>query len=324
MDIQQVFTYLKKDLDRIERDFSKYTLSEISLMTKISKYILSSGGKRVRPSICVLSSRMCGYKKAKLYPIACAVELLHNATLLHDDVIDSAEIRRGKQAANALWNNKASVLVGDFMITQVFDIVVKSRNFKLLDLFTQTTEYLVNGEIYQMLKEKDTHITKDEYFYIIKNKTAVLISVAAESGAILAERSDKEIRALKSFGMNIDMAFQIIDDALDYAADEAVLGKAVLSDLAEGKVTLPIIHILEEGGDADKALLSAIIEKDKHTAGDMKKIMRMINKYDSVGYATGIARKFAKKATNKLKQFPDCKEKEALLTISDFVVDRKY
>jgi octaprenyl-diphosphate synthase len=323
MDIKQVFHFLKKDLNKIERTFKKYTLSEVDLATKISNYILFSGGKRVRPSILLLGAKMCGYENVELYDLACAIELLHTATLLHDDVIDNAKLRRGKKSANIVWENKASVLVGDFLNTQVLSILVKKGDLEILDLFTKTTLNLINGEIFQLTKEKDIKITQDEYFYIIKNKTAVLMSLAMVVGAILAKKSDVEKKALKSFGMNLGMAFQIIDDALDYDADVARLGKSLLSDLKDGKITLPLIHILENGSRVDKKTISKVIVSKEHTSEDIKAIYGLIKKYDSIDYVKVVAKTFVKKATKQLGCFPNSREKDALLTVADFVINRK-
>ena len=324
MDIKQAFSLVKKDLEKVERSFRKYTLSEVSLATRISNYVLSSGGKRIRPSLFLLITKMCGYSKAEMYPVACAIELLHTATLLHDDVVDSATLRRGSKSANAVWGNKASVLVGDFVHAQVFNILVATKNQEILDLFTKTTVDLVNGEIFQLLKEKDTSMTQDEYFYIIKNKTAGLMSTGAAAAGILAERDQREIKALKSFGMNLGMAFQIIDDALDYVADEKDLGKSVLADFNEGKFTLPIIHILDNGTVMDKSYLKKVLKNEKHTQKDIALVLTLIEKYDSINYVRDIGEKYISKAIKQLKIFPETKEKEALIAIADHIINRNH
>jgi octaprenyl-diphosphate synthase len=324
MEIKEVFSLLKKDLDRVEKTFSEHTLSEVALATKISNYLLFSGGKRIRPAIFLLCAKLCGCKKAFVYHIACAIELLHTATLLHDDVIDNGTLRRGKKTANLVWDNKACILTGDFINTSVFKILIKARSFELLDLFAETTTDLANGEIFQLTKERDPKITKDDYFYIVKNKTAILLAAASVSGAILAERPPKEKKALKAFGMNLGMAFQVIDDALDYEADEKKLGKAMLADLNEGRVTLPLIHILEIGNREDKRTIKNIIKKEKRNNSDMKSIYRLIKKYDCIEYVNGVAEDYVRKSVNQLGVFPDSKEKEALLTVADFVTSRKY
>jgi octaprenyl-diphosphate synthase len=324
MDIKQVFSFIKKDMDKVEKTLKKYTLSEVALATKISNYTLFSGGKRVRPAIFMICAKMCGYDKADLYPLACAVELLHTATLLHDDVIDGASLRRGKKCANIVWENKASILVGDFLNARVFNIFMDTRDLEIIELFTRSTLNIINGEIFQLTKEKDIKITQDEYFYIVKNKTAVLMSAAAAVGGILAKRPENEKKALKSFGLNLGMAFQIIDDALDYDADEKELGKSMLADLKEGKITLPLIHILENGTRADKSMISKIIASEKHSQKDAKEVLGLIKKYDSIDYVKGVAGSFIKKAVKQLGCFPDSREKEALLTIADFIINRAY
>ncbi len=323
MNIKEVFALLKKDIAKVEKTFKKHIVSEVTLATKISEYILSSGGKRVRPSIMILCSKMCGYSGDDLYELASAIELLHNATLLHDDVIDGASVRRGRKAANVVYGNKATVLAGDFINTKAFRILVMVNNHEILDLFTLATIDLVNGEIFQLVKEKDVKITREDYFYIIKNKTATLMSIAAATGGILAAIEPEKVTALKEFGTNVGMAFQLIDDALDYAADEKELGKAMLADLEEGKITMPLIHILEVGSRSEKSALKKIIVSEEHTKADIKTVYDLIQKYDSIEYAKNIARDFINKAVTRMKHFDDCPEKESLLTITDFIINRR-
>lgn len=325
MDIKSVFSFLKKDLNQIEKDFNKYTKSEVPIATKISNYVISGGGKRVRPSLLILSARMCGCKDMQtVYKLGCAIEMLHTATLLHDDVIDNAKTRRGRESANILFDNKATILAGDFLNSQVLIILVSTNNLEVLDIYTKTTLGLVHGEIFQMLKERDVKITQDDYFYIIRNKTASLMATGAMTGAILAGKSDNEKKALQSFGLNMGMAFQIIDDALDYAADESKLGKNLFADLNEGKITLPLIHILENGSSADKKTVAKVIKSENHTDKDLKEIFNLIKKYDSINYTKGVAMDFVNKAVENLTIFPDCQEKEAMLTVANFVVNRGY
>ncbi|MFQ5900812.1 MAG: polyprenyl synthetase family protein [Thermodesulfobacteriota bacterium] len=323
MNIEEVYGLIKDDLSRVEHEFKKSLRSEVYLISKVGEYILKSGGKRFRPSLLLLSARLCDCKDYCHIPLAGMVEFIHTATLLHDDVVDNAKLRRGKVSANSIWGNGASVLIGDFLFSKSFDIMVKDGNMRVLEVMAGTTTYMAEGEILQLMKEGDIGITEDEYTSVILNKTALLISAACRLGAILGKTSLKQENALADFGIELGIAFQLIDDCMDYKSQASEWGKAIGNDLREGKVTMPLIHTLRNCSKEEQEEISRAIEGDYIGEECLKRIIELIDRYKGIEYTENRAREYVDRAKNFLDTFEHCLEKTALYAMADYVIDRR-
>jgi octaprenyl-diphosphate synthase len=295
--------------------------SDVILIGEVGQHIFQSGGKRMRPLLTILSSRLCDCRNNVHLDMAAILELIHTATLLHDDVVDHADLRRGSRSANFVWDSETSVLVGDFLFTRAFCMMVNHRNMKILDLMSETCRQLAEGEILELTKSGDPYIREEDYLAIVRNKTAVLISAACRIGAILGERNEWE-EDLANYGMNIGMAFQLIDDVLDYEAKEQVLGKTVGKDLQEGKVTIPMIRTLKCCTESERARMVDIIRARSQDSRHLKEILRTIQKYDGLEHAHAKARHYVGAAKTALKVLPDGRAKSALLAVAEFVATR--
>ena len=321
MQIQDVFHYFGSDLKRVEEHMEMYLRSEVRLIPEIIHHLIGSGGKRFRPLLLLAAAELCGYRGERRYPLSAIIEFIHTATLLHDDVIDHAETRRGKVSANQVWGNAASVLVGDFLYSKSFHLITDDGNLAILKLISTTTNTMSEGEVFQLMKAGDVTITEKEYLLIVEKKTSILISAACAIGGILGNATDGQIEALTRFGMRLGTAFQITDDTLDYVAKEEEFGKAIGQDLREGKLTLPLIRTLRKCTPEEKTFIRTGIEnKDgEATAG----IMALIQHYDGIPYALGKARTCIDEAKGVLNPFPDSEAKTALLTIADYIIERR-
>ncbi len=259
----QIFSDLKPDLDKINQIILDNCSGEADLIADIGRHIILPGGKRIRPILTILSSYICNYSNPQNhhYNLAAAVELIHTATLLHDDVVDNGELRRGKKTANSIWGNKASILVGDYLLSTAFQLMVKSNSIKVLDLLSNTSRIMSDGEVMQLMNSSDIDIKEDKYIQIISQKTAILFAAATSVGAIISNSSAQEEQALYDFGINLGIAFQIMDDILDYSSSSNVLGKEIGDDFFEGKVTLPIIIAYEKANNDEKKKLSIFSRK---------------------------------------------------------------
>ena len=321
MQIQDVFHYFGSDLKRVEEHMEMYLRSEVRLIPEIIHHLIGSGGKRFRPLLLLASAELCGYRGERRYPLSAIIEFIHTATLLHDDVIDHAETRRGKVSANRVWGNAASVLVGDFLYSKSFHLMTEDGNLAILKLISTTTNTMSEGEVFQLMKAGDVNITEKEYLLIVEKKTSILISAACAIGGILGNATEGQIEALTRFGMRLGTAFQITDDTLDYVAKEEEFGKAIGQDLSEGKLTLPLIRTMRKCTPEERALIRTGIEtKDgEATAG----IMAIMHRYDGIPYALGKAKTCIDEARGFMTSFPDSEAKTALLTIADYIIERR-
>lgn len=315
-------SFLNDDVKRVEAQFREDLTSRVPLIRKVGEYVLASGGKRVRPMLLLLSAHLTGYQGEAHIGLASVVEFIHTATLLHDDVVDSAVLRRGQGSVNSVWGNEASVLVGDFLFAKAFSIMVRAGNLKVLEALSDATTQMAEGEVLQLISTCDLAIDEDRYIEVVQNKTAVLLSAASRCGAILGECSSVEEDALASFGMDIGIAFQFMDDALDYVADQAEFGKECGHDLLEGKVTLPLIHALTQCTAGERQKIEAIVEKEDLPEADLTYVVDLINGYDGIAYTHDRARALVEQAKICLEPFADCPAKEALLRLADYVVSR--
>jgi len=318
--IQDVFRYYGEDLRHVEECMESHLHSEIALIPEIIYHLLGSGGKRFRPLLLLATSALCGYRGERRYSLAAMIEFIHTASLLHDDVVDHAETRRGKTSSNNIWGNAASVLVGDFLYSKSFKIMTEDGSLPILKLLSTTTNTMSEGEVFQMVKSGDINITEKEYLLIIEKKTSTLISAACAVGGILGNNaSDAKIEALTRFGMRVGSAFQITDDTLDYTAREEEFGKAIGKDLEEGKITLPLIRTLKKCSPHERETIKQAVQQKGRSISD---VVSLIHKYDGVNYALNKARSYITEGKEFLACFSDSEAKASLLTISDYIVER--
>jgi octaprenyl-diphosphate synthase len=315
------FDLLRDDLAAIEREFGRDTVSSVHAITEIGEHLRAGGGKRIRPALLLLCAKLFPHDERSAVKLGAVVEIIHTATLVHDDIIDEAKTRRGRPAANTQWGNSKCVLAGDWLYMQAFKIAVQERNFRLLDVLIDLTQQMVEGELLQMEKLGKC-ISLDDHFDLIFRKTACLFSVCMRLGAILGKATEAEEERLAEYGRNLGLAFQIVDDVLDLTASEQVLGKPVASDLREGKVTMAVIHALERCTPAERKLVEKVLEERAFQSVRHEQILEMLERYDSIDYAYEAAAKYAEAAAEALSSFPDSEIKRALMFAPEFVVER--
>jgi octaprenyl-diphosphate synthase len=319
---KEIFDLLREDLVAIEREFGRDTVAGVEAITEIGEYLRIGGGKRLRPALLLLSSRLFGYQGRGAIRLGAVVEIIHTATLVHDDIIDEADTRRGRPAANTQWGNSKCVLAGDWLYMQAFKIAVRERNFRILDTLIELTQQMVEGELLQMEKLGKL-ISLDEHFDLIYRKTACLFSVCMRMGAILGGATPAQEESLAQYGHDLGMAFQIVDDVLDLTAAEEVLGKPVASDLREGKVTMPVIHALERCTPAEREAIATVMREQVFDGVTHSQILAILNRYGSLNAAHDRAAQYATLARNSISGFPEGETKRALLWAPDFVVSRE-
>ena len=317
-----VLNLLNDEILRVEEQFRKDLESRVPLIRKVGEYVLASGGKRVRPMILLLSAKLAGYQGESHVGLASVVEFIHTATLLHDDVVDSAVLRRGQDSANAVWGNEASVLVGDFLFAKSFSIMVREGNLEILKTLSDATTQMAEGEVLQLISTCDVELDEERYIEVVRNKTAVLLSAASRCGALLGACPPEQEEALSAYGMDLGIAFQFMDDALDYVADQDAFGKECGHDLLEGKVTLPLIHTLKRCNAEERKRITGIIEQETLPEEDLKYIVGLIHSYDGIDYTRDRAKLLIESAKGHLALFADCPAKEAMIRLADYVVSR--
>jgi octaprenyl-diphosphate synthase len=319
---KEFFELLHDDLVAIEREFGGYSVSNVQAITEIGDYLRQGGGKRLRPALLLLAAKLLGYKGPGAIRLGAVVEIIHTATLVHDDIIDGAETRRGRPSPNTIWGNPKCVLAGDWLYMQAFQISIEERNLHVLDLLTDLTKQMVEGELLQMEK-LGSLITRDSHLDLIYRKTACLFAVCMQLGGVLAGASQEQQSHLREYGRAVGMAFQITDDVLDLTASEEILGKPVASDLREGKATLSVIHALEHCTPGERDQIQAVIEQRAFNGVTHQDILAILSRYESIAAANQEAEKFARHAVEQLEDFPDNDFKRALLWLPHFVVSRK-
>jgi len=318
---KEVFDLLHDDLAAIEREFGRDTVSGVRAITEIGEYLRAGGGKRLRPALLLLSCKLMNYSGQGAIKLGAVVEIIHTATLVHDDIIDEAQTRRGRPAANTQWGNAKCVLAGDWLYMQAFKIAVQERNFAILDALIDLTQAMVEGELLQIERLGKT-ISIDEYFELIHRKTACLFSVCMKLGGILANANAVDQQRLAEYGRNLGMAFQIVDDVLDLTASEEVLGKPVASDLREGKATMAVLHALEHCTSSERATIEAVLHNGGFNGITPADIVSILRRYDSIEAAYARAADFTNKAREAICTFPDSEIKRVLLWVPEFVVER--
>jgi octaprenyl-diphosphate synthase len=319
---KEIFDLLREDLAAIEREFGRDTVSDVEAITEIGEYLRRGGGKRIRPALLLFSSKLFRYDGRGAIKLGAVVEIIHTATLVHDDIIDEAQTRRGRPAANTQWGNSKCVLAGDWLYMQGFKIAVQERNFRVLDTLIDLTQKMVEGELLQ-IEKLGKLISLDEHFDLIFRKTACLFAVCMRLGAILGGATPEQEENLAQYGRDLGMAFQIVDDVLDLTASEDVLGKPVASDLREGKVTMAVIHALERCTPEETAKIATVVRERAFDGVTHGEILEILNRYGSIDAAHDHAMRYAELARNAICSFPDSEFKRALLWAPDFVVARE-
>lgn len=320
----KILTQVKHDLEEIEVALEQNLNPYLDLVSQIAGHILFSGGKRLRPLLMVLSARICGYDGDYDKIFSTIFEYLHAATLLHDDLVDEATLRRGKPVANSIWGNATTVLVGDFLLARSLAIAAETKQPDVIKVVSGITENMSQGEIHQLIRKGSLDLTEAEYMEIIKRKTAVLFQGTCRAGALIANVSLTKETALSDYGFNLGIAFQMVDDLLDYTLDTVTLGKEVGADLKEGKLTLPVIYSLKSADEKDRTRMENIIKNKNFSVNDFKTLIRMIDKYGGRLYTQNLATEYVQNAKEALAVFENSNTKEVLLMIADYTLSRNF
>jgi octaprenyl-diphosphate synthase len=326
--LEPLLALCAEDMARVDREIVARMRSPVSLIPELANHLVGAGGKRMRPLLTVAAARLCGYGSPddddRHVKLATCVEFIHSATLLHDDVVDVSALRRGKPTANSVWGDKASVLVGDFLFTRAFELMVDVGSVDILGVLSRASSTIAEGEVLQLVTQRDSSTPEATYLEVIKAKTAKLFAAAAEVGAMIAGRNGAERVALESFGMNLGIAFQLVDDALDYAGREAKLGKSVGDDFREGKITLPVILAFLRGGRVDREFWRRTLEKLDQRPEDLERAQSLIERHNALTDTLERARHYGAMARDALGLFGDTPLKSALLEAVDFAIDRAH
>ena len=322
--LDELHNLIAGDLKSVNEEIVKRMQSPVALIPQLASHIVAAGGKRLRPMLTLASAQLCGYQGTRQVTLATCVEFIHTATLLHDDVVDESELRRGMQSANAIFGNKASVLVGDFLFSRSFELMVEDGSLKVLGILSRASSVIAEGEVLQLLTTNDTETGESQYLEVIKSKTAQLFAAACRIGAVVAERPKVEEDALDSFGMNLGIVFQLIDDVLDYRADQTKLGKTVGDDFREGKITLPVILAFRRGNDEERTFWRRTLEDLERTDDDLARAIELMEKHGALSDSVDRARHYGAIARDALGIFKECPEKRALINLIDFCIQRVH
>lgn len=322
--LQPLVDIVQEDMEAINRIILDKAISDVETIPELAHHLIDSGGKRLRPMLALAASRMCGYAGSKHVQVAAAIEFMHTATLLHDDVVDESDARRGKRTARLIWGNQASVLVGDFLLGQAFRMLVDVGSMGVLRILSNAAAVIAEGEVMQLAAAKNTGTTEDEYLAIINAKTAALFLAAAEVGGAIVNRPAVELAALRSYGKNLGLAFQLVDDALDYSGESARLGKAVGDDFREGKITLPVILSFRRGSEEERAFWQRTIAEGEIKDGDLERAISLMRRHKAIEATVERARSYGVTARDALAIFPASAEKHAMQSVIDFCIARAY
>ena len=312
----------RTDMERVNAVILSKCGSDVEMIPEVAKHLIDSGGKRLRPMLTLATARLCGYEGDAHVTLAAAVEFMHTATLLHDDVVDESDMRRGKQAARMVWGNQASVLVGDFLLGQAFRMMVDTGSLDALDVLSTASSVIAEGEVMQLAAAQSMETTEDDYLAVIRAKTAALFSAAAEMGPIVAGRSKAERAAFRSYGVNLGLAFQLIDDALDYGGSRQALGKNVGDDFAEGKITLPVILAFRRGTEEERRFWRDALEGDRADSALLNRAQGLMTKYGALADTVARARQYGDIARDAIAPLPPSPWRDALMEVIDFCVER--
>ena len=312
------------DLKAVNQTIIDKMHSPVALIPQLAGHIVAAGGKRLRPLLTLAAAKLCGYDGTRHIELATCVEFIHTATLLHDDVVDDSSLRRGQSSANALWGNQPSVLVGDFLFSRAFELMVEDGSIKVLGILSRAASVIAEGEVHQLITTNDTNTSETQYLEVVQSKTAELFAAATRIGAVVADRPQVEEEALQGYGLNFGIAFQLIDDVLDYSAKQQELGKTIGDDFREGKITLPVILAFRRGEDAERAFWQRCLQDLEQTDTDLGHAMDLMTKHGSLVASVERAKHFADVARDALGIFPESPVKKSLLDIIDFCIDRAY
>jgi len=321
-DLLRLFEPIRADLEKVEREFGRHLQSQVDLIPRIGKYIQTSGGKRVRPAVLLMAARLCGYQGERAVLYASVVEFIHTATLIHDDIIDDSQMRRGRVAVHSQWGNDITVLLGDFLYIKSMSLALTQDSLEIIRLLCDVTLRMIEGELYQLTKNGDVAITVDEHFDIIRRKTAYLFSGSAQIGGMLGSAPPDQVRALREYGFNLGVAFQLMDDLLDFTGDAAALGKPVGGDLREGKLTLPVIRLMEVGDARARALVADTVRERAVTIERWAELCQLLASYEALEFANQRANEYAEAARDYLGAFAPGPERDALAGLAEYVLTR--
>jgi len=313
-----------EDLRVVNELILKNMQSPVPLIPQLAGHLIAAGGKRLRPMLTLASARLCGYRGGRHQALAASVEFIHTATLLHDDVVDESHLRRGLATANALWGNKASVLVGDFLFSRAFQLMVADGSLRVLEILSGASAVIAEGEVLQLITSNDTATSEQAYLDVIRCKTAALFAAACRIGAVVADRPKVEEEALDSYGLNLGIAFQLIDDVLDYSARQTELGKTVGDDFREGKLTLPVILAFRRGDEAERGFWRQTMEELRQEEPDLDRAIQLLDRHGALRDTVARARHYGAIARDALGIFPETAEKRALTDVVDFCIERAF
>ena len=322
--LDRLTALIKGDLDRVNTLILERMHSSVALIPQLAGHIIAAGGKRLRPMLTLASARLCGYRGERHVALAAAVEFIHTATLLHDDVVDDSDLRRGLATANAVWGNKSSVLVGDFLFSRAFQLMVEDGSLEVLAILSDASAIIAEGEVLQLVTSNDTETLEESYLAVIQAKTAQLFAAASRIGAVLSDRPPAEEQALEAYGRNLGIAFQLVDDMLDYSAHQAELGKTVGDDFREGKITLPVVLALRQAGEVERAFWQRTLEQLDQQEGDLDHAIELMTRHGTLRATLDRARHYGETARRALAPFRDGVEKRALDEVIDFCLARGY
>ena len=320
----RLFALVEADLGRVNQHILDQMQSPVALIPQLAGHLIAAGGKRIRPMLTLAAAKLCNYTGSRQIGLAACVEFIHTATLLHDDVVDESALRRGQDSANALWGNQASVLVGDFLFSRAFQLMVADGSLPVLKILSDASAVIAEGEVLQLTTANEPQTSEEDYLRVIKSKTATLFAAAARVGAAVAERPSAEDAALDSYGMNLGIAFQLIDDVLDFSAKQAELGKTIGDDFREGKVTLPIILAWRRGSDDERAFWRRTVARLEQEEGDLQRAIEIMESRDALADSVDRARHYGAVARDALGIFPQSEIKDAMLELIDFCIIRAH
>ena len=315
--------WLQKDLNEVNKIILETLETDSSLVTDLSSHIIQAGGKRIRPLLTLATSKLCGYSGKRHLSLASVIEFIHTATLLHDDVVDGSKKRRGKKTANFIWGNKPSILVGDFLLSRAFKLLVDDGSLKCIDIISNVSEKISFGEVKQLMSVGKLNISESDYLEIIKYKTAELFSAACQLSSEISEINENKKKSLKDFGHFLGISYQIVDDTLDYFSEEKISGKEIGNDFKENKMTLPLILVFNRGNKKEKSFIMHLIEKKKLDAFNFNWITEKMNKYNVLNDCLQKAKHFSIMAKDSLGTFSDNEDKKKLINLVDFLINRK-
>ena len=322
--LERLTQLVRDDLDRVNELIVQHMQSPVALIPQLAGHIIAAGGKRLRPVLTLAAARLCGHPGVRAAGLAACVEFIHTATLLHDDVVDDSDLRRGEASANVLWGNKASVLVGDFLFSRAFQLMVADGSLRILEILCGASAKIAEGEVLQLMTSNDTATTEQAYLEVIKGKTAILFSAACEVGAVLADRPKREQDSLASFGLNLGIAFQLIDDALDYSAKQEALGKKIGDDFREGKITLPVVLAFRRGNDSERKFWVRALERGEIGDSDLDHAIGLMTKHRALEDTINRAQHYGAMAVDALALFPSSPMKSALEQVVAFCLARSH